>query len=79
MSCPEFHELGMADQERWDPADRVEFVAAVEARIVDFKCRACCVTPTDECICGGWSQADEQAFQRRIKDRKADWQTGAST
>lgn len=78
MTRPEFHELGMADREQWDPADRVEFDAAIRARLIDAWCRACSNGPGEACICADTTVAQNQAMDRRIKDRKPDWTQGAS-
>lgn len=75
---PEFHELGMADAEAWDSQDRVEFVAAIEARVMDAWCRACSNGPGETCICRDTTPAEDQAFRRRIKNRSTDWTQGAT-
>lgn len=72
---PEFHELDAQAREAWDPQDRTDRPLSHPVFGAPLACRACCNTPADECICAGWSQADEVELRRRISDRGQDWTT----
>ena len=65
-------------QARWGGMDGHEPIEPAPRPVDGLVCAACCVLPTDVCICAGWSQVDEVDYRRRMNRRSYDYRQGAA-